>query len=112
MKLSLHSGVLLFFLFFLFSSSKLCARPFSTEQGNHLVPLRFLVLNSYYPHGMNLINYKFVSSGEDFVLELERNKSLKWLTMEACNSGDEECLVRRMTLEAHIDYIYTEHHKP
>ncbi|XP_019458408.1 PREDICTED: putative phytosulfokines 6 isoform X3 [Lupinus angustifolius] len=83
MKLSLHSGVLLFFLFFLFSSSKLCARPFSTEQG------------------------------EDFVLELERNKSLKqWLTMEACNSGDEECLVRRMTLEAHIDYIYTEHHKP
>ncbi|KAF7805678.1 putative phytosulfokines 6 [Senna tora] len=31
--------------------------------------------------------------------------------MENCSSGDEECLKRRMTMEAHLDYIYTQHHK-
>ncbi|XP_050225491.1 putative phytosulfokines 6 [Mercurialis annua] len=30
---------------------------------------------------------------------------------EACESGDEECLKRRMTSEAHLDYIYTQQHE-
>ncbi|KAI7746649.1 hypothetical protein M8C21_014211 [Ambrosia artemisiifolia] len=31
-----------------------------------------------------------------------------------CGSGDEECLKRRVlaVADAHLDYIYTQHHKP
>ena len=45
-------------------------------------------------------------------MELEGGESLKLLGVEDCKSGDEECLQRRMTIEAHLDYIYTQHHKP
>ncbi|XWS59536.1 hypothetical protein CRYUN_Cryun08bG0130600 [Craigia yunnanensis] len=31
---------------------------------------------------------------------------------EECYEKDEECLKRRMISEAHLDYIYTQHHKP
>ncbi|XP_020231013.1 putative phytosulfokines 6 [Cajanus cajan] len=94
MKPSLHLGALLLFLFFLVSSSKLSARPLIMEQGRNRLKVNEVL-------------------GEDFVLELEGGQSLKQLMgVEDCNSGDEECLQRRMTLEAHLDYIYTQHHKP
>ncbi|WRX33718.1 Phytosulfokine - like 6, partial [Theobroma cacao] len=32
--------------------------------------------------------------------------------VEACDTGDDECLKRRIVSEAHLDYIYTQHHKP
>lgn len=32
--------------------------------------------------------------------------------LEACGNGDEECLMRRAVLEAHIDYIYTQKSVP
>ncbi|RWR82376.1 putative phytosulfokines 6 [Cinnamomum micranthum f. kanehirae] len=32
--------------------------------------------------------------------------------MEKCEDGDVECLKRRMLADAHLDYIYTQHHKP
>ncbi|KAF8053932.1 hypothetical protein N665_1361s0002 [Sinapis alba] len=35
----------------------------------------------------------------------------KLMGMEYCGEGDEECLRRRMMTEAHLDYIYTQHHK-
>ncbi|XP_030521964.1 putative phytosulfokines 6 [Rhodamnia argentea] len=31
---------------------------------------------------------------------------------ESCGDQDEECLKRRMVAEAHLDYIYTQDHKP
>ncbi|CAL5207370.1 unnamed protein product [Lathyrus oleraceus] len=31
---------------------------------------------------------------------------------EECSEKDEECFSRRMIAEAHLDYIYTQHHKP
>ncbi|XP_004497603.1 uncharacterized protein [Cicer arietinum] len=31
---------------------------------------------------------------------------------EECYEKDEECFRRRMIAEAHLDYIYTQHHKP
>ncbi|XWS66731.1 hypothetical protein CRYUN_Cryun05aG0226000 [Craigia yunnanensis] len=31
---------------------------------------------------------------------------------EECYEKDEECQKRRMIAEAHLDYIYTQHHKP
>ncbi|CAA7025656.1 unnamed protein product [Microthlaspi erraticum] len=35
----------------------------------------------------------------------------KLMGMDSCGEGDEECLRRRMMTEAHLDYIYTQHHK-
>lgn len=32
--------------------------------------------------------------------------------LEECYEKDEECLSRRMNMETHLDYIYTQHHKP
>ncbi|XP_011090004.1 putative phytosulfokines 6 [Sesamum indicum] len=32
--------------------------------------------------------------------------------LEECEGEDEECLKRRAIAEAHLDYIYTQHHKP
>ncbi|CDP15367.1 unnamed protein product [Coffea canephora] len=32
--------------------------------------------------------------------------------LEECNGKDEACVQRRMIAEAHLDYIYTQHHKP
>ncbi|KAI3989369.1 hypothetical protein MKX01_022015 [Papaver californicum] len=50
------------------------------------------------------------------LLELEEKDTWKLMGMEDCDeSGDEkeeECLKRRMISEAHLDYIYTQHHKP
>ncbi|KAK2655106.1 hypothetical protein Ddye_008158 [Dipteronia dyeriana] len=31
---------------------------------------------------------------------------------DQCDEKDEDCLNRRMIAEAHLDYIYTQHHKP
>ncbi|XP_030453696.1 putative phytosulfokines 6 [Syzygium oleosum] len=31
---------------------------------------------------------------------------------ESCGDQDEECLKRRMIADAHLDYIYTQNHKP
>nr|XP_012572812.1 putative phytosulfokines 6 isoform X2 [Cicer arietinum] len=83
MKLSFIFRTQLVFLFFLLSSSIiLSTRPLTSKQG------------------------------EDFVFELEGDESLKLLGLEKCIIEDEECVTRRMTLEAHLDYIYTQHHKP
>ncbi|KAL1345556.1 hypothetical protein HN51_019280 [Arachis hypogaea] len=94
MKPTLHYGLFLlfFFLFFQVFSSKLEARPLITHQGENRI------LDG--------------SSGESFVFQEGGESSKQLLGVEECNSGDEECLMRRMTLEAHIDYIYTQHHKP
>ncbi|RHN75412.1 putative phytosulfokine [Medicago truncatula] len=91
MRLSFIFGAQIFFLFFLLSSSILFARELTNEQGP---------------------NTKIEVSGDSFVLDLEGDESLKMLGMEKCNIEDEDCMQRRMTLEAHLDYIYTQHHKP
>ncbi|GFZ17816.1 similar to PHYTOSULFOKINE 3 PRECURSOR [Actinidia rufa] len=45
--------------------------------------------------------------------EMEEDDSLNQLMgVEDCQHGVEECLKRRMIAEAHLDYIYTQHHKP
>ncbi|XP_057457273.1 putative phytosulfokines 6 isoform X2 [Lotus japonicus] len=92
MKLSFHSGALLLFFFFLVCSSTLSARSLTSEQGK---------------------NIKVdIDSEEKSVLGLEGDNFFKLLGIEHCKFGDEECLQRRMDLEAHLDYIYTQHHKP
>ncbi|XP_062172759.1 putative phytosulfokines 6 isoform X2 [Alnus glutinosa] len=44
--------------------------------------------------------------------ELKLEESMNLMGLEDCNKGDEECLQRRIISEAHLDYIYTQHHKP
>ncbi|XP_057483216.1 putative phytosulfokines 6 isoform X2 [Actinidia eriantha] len=44
--------------------------------------------------------------------EITSGHSLNLMGVEDCQTGQEECLKRRMIAEAHLDYIYTQHHKP
>ncbi|GMH12161.1 hypothetical protein Nepgr_014002 [Nepenthes gracilis] len=46
-------------------------------------------------------------------LEVEDDVSLdKLMGLEVCENGDEECLKKRIVSEVHLDYIYTQHHRP
>ncbi|KAM0940336.1 putative phytosulfokine [Dioscorea sansibarensis] len=41
------------------------------------------------------------------------NTTLQLIELENCETDvDHECVKRRMMDEAHLDYIYTQHHKP
>ncbi|KAF5471009.1 hypothetical protein F2P56_011488 [Juglans regia] len=95
MKQSLHSNALLLFLLFLISYSEISARSIPVRQEQEKVKL-----NEITPGGS--------------LVELDQgSKSMNELMgMEDCNKGDEECLQRRILTEVHLDYIYTQHHKP
>ncbi|CAM8916908.1 hypothetical protein QQ045_032247 [Rhodiola kirilowii] len=51
--------------------------------------------------------YKAGTVEEDDDLDFEH-----LMGAEECVEGDEFCIKRRMTAEAHLDYIYTQQHKP
>ncbi|BFG38694.1 hypothetical protein CerSpe_249680 [Prunus speciosa] len=40
------------------------------------------------------------------------NDPIDLMGSEECDDRDEECLKRRLIAEAHLDYIYTQNHKP
>ncbi|KAG1330999.1 putative phytosulfokine 6 [Cocos nucifera] len=44
--------------------------------------------------------------------EMEEKYSWELMGLHECKEEDEECLNRRMISEAHMDYIYTQRHKP
>ncbi|KAA3455492.1 Phytosulfokine [Gossypium australe] len=88
MKQSVISGVLLLFFLFLISSSHLSARSLANKQGKEEVELTQTA-------------------------DMEDNELMNQLLgVEPCDAGDDECLKRRIISEAHLDYIYTQHHKP
>ncbi|KAK8475133.1 hypothetical protein V6N13_094628 [Hibiscus sabdariffa] len=87
MKQSFLSSLLLLLLF----SSHLSARLIADKQGKEEVELT-QITDMEDTEVMNQL----------FGVELE----------ESCETGDDECLKRRMISEAHLDYIYTQHHKP
>ncbi|XP_043723771.1 putative phytosulfokines 6 [Telopea speciosissima] len=96
-----HSHLLLFlFLVLVFSRSAVAAaRPLTAKHGKMVAE-------------MVKVDNKLVQSG---VLETEEVDDDSWknlMGMEDCGNGDEACLKRRMVAEAHLDYIYTQHHKP
>ncbi|XP_040991088.1 putative phytosulfokines 6 isoform X2 [Juglans microcarpa x Juglans regia] len=95
MKRSLHFNALLLFLLILISISKISARSIATQKGQEKVKL----------------NEISTSGGPDLV-KLESSESMNLMGVEDCNEGDEECFQRRIVSEAHLDYIYTQHHKP
>ncbi|KAL8089948.1 putative phytosulfokines 6 [Apium graveolens] len=46
-------------------------------------------------------------------LDMKGGESFEELMgLEECKNGDEECFKRRAITEVHLDYIYTQHHKP
>ncbi|ONK77622.1 uncharacterized protein A4U43_C02F8730 [Asparagus officinalis] len=69
---------------------------------------------SYIPSAVHNTAQYHSEQGKDQALqaEMEGYDSLDLMGPEHCDDGDEECLRRRMTSEAHLDYIYTQHHKP
>ncbi|GMI97239.1 PHYTOSULFOKINE 3 PRECURSOR [Hibiscus trionum] len=88
MKKTLLSGLLLLFLVLLISSSHVSARLIADKQGKEEVELTQIT-------------------------DMEETEVMNQLFgAEACETGDDECLKRRMISEAHLDYIYTQHHKP
>ncbi|KAK4281613.1 hypothetical protein QN277_013084 [Acacia crassicarpa] len=42
----------------------------------------------------------------------ELNYDVQPVESDECDNEDVECSERRMITEAHLDYIYTQHHKP
>ncbi|KAG2670834.1 hypothetical protein I3843_14G104300 [Carya illinoinensis] len=95
MKQNLHSNALLLFLLFVISYSEISARSIPVRQEQEKVKL-----NEITPGG-SLVE---LDQGSESMNEL--------MGMEDCNKGDEECLQRRIFTEVHLDYIYTQHHKP
>ncbi|KAJ7981116.1 Phytosulfokine [Quillaja saponaria] len=93
MNQSFNFRVLLLSFLFLLSSSKLSASFLAVKQGQKEVKLDEVMVGGS-------------------VAEVEDSESMNLSWMEDCNNGDEECLQRRMISEAHLDYIYTQHHKP
>ncbi|OMO58349.1 Phytosulfokine [Corchorus capsularis] len=89
MKQSFLSGALLLFFLILISSSHLSARFIANKQGKEEV-----------------VELSQITDMEDTELMNQL------MGVEACKSGDEECLKRREISEVHLDYIYTQQHKP
>ncbi|GAB4824758.1 hypothetical protein Ancab_007622 [Ancistrocladus abbreviatus] len=87
-----HSCGLILFLLFLVAISKAPASLVATNPGD----------------GVKLNEI----TGGRFDLQEEDDDSVDLVGLEACKNGDEECLKRRITEEAHLDYIYTQHQKP
>ncbi|KAK0605948.1 hypothetical protein LWI29_032512 [Acer saccharum] len=97
MKQNLHL-TLLFFILVIISSSKVSSARFivTKQQGQEEVKLM-----------------REIPSSQDSLQVMEDIESIKELMgMETCDNGDEECFKRRIISEAHLDYIYTQHHKP
>ncbi|XP_038706377.1 putative phytosulfokines 6 [Tripterygium wilfordii] len=94
MKQSFQYNVLLLFLLFLVSNTKISARLMATKQGQGEV-----------------INHSQTITADS--TQMESSESMHQLMrLDVCDNEDEECTNRRMMAEAHLDYIYTQHHKP
>ncbi|KAI3461327.1 hypothetical protein Pfo_017990 [Paulownia fortunei] len=94
MKQNFHSVALLFLLAFLISTSNSSARKLAAKEGE--------------------VEGKIssISSKESAVKIGSIDSFDKLMGMEECQNEDEDCLKRRVIEEAHLDYIYTQHHKP
>ncbi|KAE9619620.1 hypothetical protein Lal_00038059 [Lupinus albus] len=93
-----HKIVLPFFVLLILSSFLASARDLlvpskGTKQGEKVEKVNG-----------NILGQAYAADLTDHMEELIDSKK--------CNEKDEECFIRRMIAEAHLDYIYTEHHKP
>ncbi|XP_041025066.1 putative phytosulfokines 6 [Juglans microcarpa x Juglans regia] len=88
------SNVIFIFFVFLLCSYLTSARLLATEEGENGVK----------------VDGNITPAAGSFT-DLEDLSNLMGLE-ESCDDKDEECLNRRMIAEAHLDYIYTQKHKP
>ncbi|XP_018812371.1 putative phytosulfokines 6 [Juglans regia] len=88
------SNIIFIFFVFLLCSYLTSARLLATEEGENGVK----------------VNGNITPAAGSFT-DLEDLSNLMGLE-ESCDDKDEECLNRRMVAEAHLDYIYTQEHKP
>ncbi|EEF34955.1 conserved hypothetical protein [Ricinus communis] len=51
-------------------------------------------------------------ASKDSYVQFQGSEMVDLMGSEVCQSEDEECFKRRMVSEAHLDYIYTQNHKP
>ncbi|KAK6942661.1 Phytosulfokine [Dillenia turbinata] len=96
MKQSLSSNqflTLVFFGFLIFSSTLSARLLTSSEVANYL-------------------EATMVSQDQSHIQSMEEDTLNLIGLVEACDDKDEECAKRRIIAEAHLDYIYTQHHKP
>ncbi|PIN10889.1 hypothetical protein CDL12_16513 [Handroanthus impetiginosus] len=94
MKHYIHILALLF-LVFLISTSHTSARKLTAKQEEPDVRVNNM------------------SNSKESVLKMGTMDSFdKLMGLEECENEDEECLKRRVLAEAHLDYIYTQQHKP
>ncbi|PON52950.1 Phytosulfokine [Trema orientale] len=49
---------------------------------------------------------------EESYIGIKDDDLLDLMGSKRCDEKDEDCLKRRMIAEAHLDYIYTQQHKP
>ncbi|BBH05090.1 PHYTOSULFOKINE 3 PRECURSOR [Prunus dulcis] len=95
MKQSFSSGAIVLCIFFIISSSTMIsARLLGNQEGQE----DQVELNAITDWGS--------------LVESEGSELMNLIGVEDCTDGDEDCLNRRIMAEAHLDYIYTQHHKP
>ncbi|XP_068312073.1 putative phytosulfokines 6 [Pyrus communis] len=95
MKQSFKSGaVLVLCIFFILFSSTLSTRLLANKEGQEKELLNEMA------HGGSLVGLE----GSELMDQL--------MGVEDCVDGDEDCSKRRIMAEAHLDYIYTQKHKP
>ncbi|XP_050371485.1 putative phytosulfokines 6 [Argentina anserina] len=93
MRRSFQIRAIVLCIVFIISSSTISARLLQNKEGQEEAKL------------------KKISDGLSLV-ELEGSDFMNLMGLEACVDGDEDCVKRRVIAEAHLDYIYTQNHKP
>ncbi|KAI8563138.1 hypothetical protein RHMOL_Rhmol03G0089500 [Rhododendron molle] len=93
MKQVSQMGIIFLTVSLLLSHSLTSARPLPPLQGNQLVKA-------------NEITQSLPS------IDVDDEDLVNLMGMEECDEKDEDCIKRRMVAEAHLDYIYTQRHKP
>ncbi|KAI3688127.1 hypothetical protein L1987_81835 [Smallanthus sonchifolius] len=99
MKHSFRCSVPFIFLLSLIAFSHTSARFLHTKPGENKMKLDESINIS--GSGNSLVDFETTLDSFNDVMGFED-----------CGSGDEECLKRRVLADAHLDYIYTQHHKP
>ncbi|KAD2262711.1 hypothetical protein R6Q59_011690 [Mikania micrantha] len=95
MKHSSRCGVPFIFLLSIIVFSDASARFFHIEQSENTIK----------------VDESINAAGESSVGNPETGDWFKDVMGFDCGSGDEDCLKRRLLADAHLDYIYTQHHK-
>ncbi|XP_057953618.1 putative phytosulfokines 6 [Malania oleifera] len=84
----------LFLLLCLIFTARTSSRSLTTEQGPKEIELN------------EITSGNSLEGAED----TDMSKFQRLMGQEDCENRDEECLRRRIVLEAHLDYIYTQGH--